>query len=142
MEYVSGADKGFEEIERQTIGALERLGFAVRRSFSLRSATRGDKGTSGRCPGYSVLLLYGTGEPRKAMGLVTLYQQAGRTAIRPVFTLQPEAGEVPLPDPQDLEATFVEILTMEGVEICVGAGEERCIDAGKTADTEGSTNVL
>ena len=90
MEFVVTARRPFEEIEAQTIDALEQQGFVVRCTFSLRSAT--GLGSTGRNPGYSVLLLYASGLEQKPLGLVTLYERGEETVIRPSQVLASAAS--------------------------------------------------
>jgi hypothetical protein len=126
MEYVITADRPFEEIEAQTIEALERWGFVVQRTFSLRSAIRTEIGGTGEKPGYSVLMLYASDSQRRPLGLVTLYERGERTVISAV----PAS-----PDGTDENADLVAALILGGLEFCVGTvvGAE-CIDLGVTAD--------
>jgi hypothetical protein len=119
VEYVFRNELSFEEIEHQTIDALERGGFVVQRTFSLRSAT-GVAGTrSGGEPGYSVLMLYAPGADRQALGSITLHEQARRLVLE-VLPASPTA---------DLEALLVAALSLAGLDFCVHAvGAEACIE--------------
>jgi hypothetical protein len=126
MEYVITANRSFEEIETQTIEALERWGFVVQRTFSLRSAIRAEIGGTAEKPGYSVLMLHASNTQRRPLGLVTLYERGERTVISAL----PAS-----PDGTDENADLVAALVLGGLEFCVGtvAGVE-CIDPGVTAD--------
>lgn len=119
MRYVITADRPFGEIEAQTIAVLEQQGFVVRRTFSLQSATRSSGDGLCASPGYSVLMLYGSGYLREPLGLVTLYEQGGQMMIHSLFTL-PAGG--------DVEAEMVAALTQSGLDFCVKARDgETCI---------------
>jgi YHS domain-containing protein len=118
MEYVITSRQPFEEVETQAIDALQREGFSVQRTFSLRSATASGTGPAEASLGYSVLLLYAPGEPRQVLGLVTLYERAGQTVIQPQLT---PTGS------RDAEAEILAALGQGGLEVCVeAAGGRRC----------------
>lgn len=142
MEYLVTANRPFEEIEALTITALERQGLVVQRTFSLRSAlgaAGGNAGTlkgTGSSPGYSVLMLYASGTPRRPLGLITLYERGRRTVINPVLTpLENGRPASPMDSRKtasaDLHAKLVAALELSGLEFCaqVAKGEE-CIDTG------------
>ena len=142
MGYLVTANRPFEEIEALTTDALERQGLVVQRTFSLRSAvgTAGGNASTlegtGSSPGYSVLMLYASGTPRRPLGLITLYEREGRTVINPVLTPL-ENGQHASPIDKgrtasaDLDAELVAALALSGLEFCaqVAKGEE-CIDTG------------
>lgn len=142
MEYLVTANRPFEEIEALTITALERQGLVVQRTFSLRSAlgaAGGNAGTlkgTGSSPGYSVLMLYASGTPRRPLGLITLYERGRRTVINPVLTPMGNGRPASPIDSgktasADLVAKVVAALVLSGLEFCaqVAKGEE-CIDTG------------
>jgi hypothetical protein len=134
MEFVVTARRPFEEIEAQTIDALEQQGFVVRCTFSLRSATGSGSSSAGRNPGYSVLLLYASGLEQKPLGLVTLYERGEKTVIRPGQVLAPAAS-----GGQDAGADLVAALVQAGFDLSMDAvdGAEP-IDPGQIArDAEG-----
>ena len=117
MEYVIAADRPFQEMEAQTIRALQPHGFEVQRTFSLDSATTG--AGSGTHPGFSVLMLYAKKPPRQPLGVLTLYGQAGQTVLKATFES---------PD-QDTEAELVVALILAGLDSYVHtAGRLDCID--------------
>ena len=142
MEYLVTANRPFEEIEALTMGALERQGLVVQRTFSLRSAvgTAGGNASAlegaGSGPGYSVLMLYAAGTPRRPLGLVTLYERGPWTVIYPVLTPL-DNGRPPSPldsgraTSADLDAELVAALALSGLEFCAQvARAEECIDTG------------
>jgi hypothetical protein len=117
MEYVIRADRPFREIEAQTIEALERQEFAVRRTFSLAPAC-GDGG--GEALGYTVLLLYASGTQLQPLGQVTLHQRRGDVVL----------GFHQASPTQDLEADLVVALSRGGLDFCVSSGDrEACVEA-------------
>ena len=122
MEYLIQNAQPFEEVEAQAIGALQQEGFVVQRTFSLRSATASDRGAAEANPGYSVLMLYESGEPQQLLGLVTLYERAGQTVIQP----QLMAARF-----RDAEAEILVALGQGGLDLCVdanGNGVELLLD--------------
>lgn len=138
MEYLIRSGEPFERLEARIVVALERHGLAVHRSFSLHSATQGERrlapeGTGG-LPGFSVLWLYSSGARRRPLALVTLYQRQGRT----IFRMMPAAvdGSLPgIPETADLEAELIAVLVLDGLEICLGLdGSRGCVDAIRVAD--------
>lgn len=140
MEYVITVDRPFEEIEALTTAALEQQGLVVQRTFSLRSALvaeRGNTGTlrgSGSGPGYSVLMLYATGTPRRPLGLLTLYERGRQIVINPILTPL-DNGQPASPVEKgkaasgDADAELVATLVLSGLEFCVKVARgEECID--------------
>jgi hypothetical protein len=128
MKYVITTERPFPEIEILAIGALERLGIVVKRTFSLHSATRTE--SASRNPGYSVFMIYGTGASQQSRGLLTIYQRGGRTVINPVLTSQADV---------DLDADLVAALTVSGLEFCVDVtGNEKCINLRLTDEETGT----
>lgn len=125
MEYVITADRPFEEIEVLAIEALEQRGFYVQRTFSLRSAAGAGLGIDSGGPGYSVLMLYASGDQPRPLGLVTLYEREGRTVFKPVLTS---------PTSHDAHAELVTALSLGGLDLCVDATEGAgCLDAWQMA---------
>ena len=146
MEYVIRANRAFEEIEAQTIDALERHGFGVQRTFSLRSATRADVGLAGGDPAYTVLMLYSSAPPGRPLGLVLLYQRAGCTVLRSMLASPGSPGAGAPADVGDAGAELVAALVGGGLDFCVDAafdggvvdGVERdsCFDAKRATEEE------
>ena len=138
MEYLIRSREPFERLEAQIVGALERHGLAVHRSFSLHSATQRERGLAsegaGGSPGFSVLWLYSAGARRRPLALVTLYQRQGRTIFRMVPATAD--GSLPgVPETADLEAELIAVLVLDGLEICLGLdGSRGCVDAHRVAD--------
>ena len=150
MEYLITNCLPFDQIEAQTVEALEQEGLWVQRTFSLRSAVAADGGqastpvqaghgaTNGGRPGYSVLMLYAAGALRRPQGLITLYEQGDRTLINLVFTPDGtplisfvEAGSAAGGEGSDAEADLVATLVRAGLDLCIEAvGEGDCIDPG------------
>lgn len=127
MEYLITSERPFDEIEATSTGTLERHGFTVQRTFSLHSAT----GAAGahRGPGYSVLMIFRAGAERPPVGLLTLYEQGGRTIIRAALT-SPEGG--------DADAEVVAALLLDGLERCLDAAEgEDCAHSDHAAEGSG-----
>jgi YHS domain-containing protein len=117
MEYVITNSQPFDEVEAQAIRALQEE-FVVQRTFSLHSVSASTSAEAERCPGYSVLMLYAIGERQQVLGLVTLYERAGRTVIQPQLTA---AGS------HDAEAELLAALGQGGLDVCVDAtGGGRC----------------
>jgi YHS domain-containing protein len=117
MEYVVTNSQPFDEVEALAIRALQE-GFVVQRTFSLHSVTSSINAEAEERPGYSVLMLYATGERQQVMGLVTLYERAGRTVIQPQLTA---AGF------RDADAEILAALGQGGLDLCVDAtGGGRC----------------
>jgi hypothetical protein len=110
MEYRIMADKPFQEIETQTLQALQCQGFIVRRTFSLNSATA--ETSDDARPGLSVLMLYGDGLARQPLGVLSLYGQAGQIVLKAMLSS-------PTPD---TEAELVAALTLTGLDFCVHTG--------------------
>ncbi len=151
MEYVITARRPFEETEALVIAALRQQGLLVQRTFSLRSAAGAaeesastPRGT-GSSPGYSVLMLYALGTPRRPIGLLTLYERDRRTVIKPVIMPveypRPESpmGEAQLA-PEDADADLVAALVLGGLELCVEVARgEECITAAAQSE-EGATS--
>ncbi len=120
MEYEIMADRPFAEIELQTVDALERRGFVVRRTFSLRSATGAAGGIPDVSPEFSILMLYASRDEPRPLGVVTLYERGGRMVIKPALTV---------PMNQDGNAELVTALILGGLEFCIRtAGGRRCLD--------------
>ncbi len=111
MEYVITTERSFDEIEALTTGALERHGFSLDRTFSLRSATNAASGQGH--PGYSVFMLYGPGADRRPLGLLTLYRSGWQTVISPMLTPASDA---------DVNANLVGALVLDELELCVDIG--------------------
>lgn len=131
MDYEFTANRPFDEIEARVIEALEQQGFTVQRTFSLHSVTGAGSGGGGGNPGYTVLLLGTPDAPRLPLAVITLYETAGRAAIRSVAML-PTADE-PCPPPLilDIQAKVVAALTLGGLDFCVRAARgDGCVDAG------------
>ncbi|MGD2205962.1 MAG: YHS domain-containing protein [Anaerolineae bacterium] len=123
MEYVITTEQPFEQIESRIVAALEQHGFAVQRTFSLRSAT--GSVSANENPEYSVFMIYGSHARQQPVGLITLYQRGGRTVIRPVLTPSADA---------DMDAELVAVLVLSGLEFCVDVvGSEACIDSDHAA---------
>jgi hypothetical protein len=112
MEFLIQNAQPFEEVEAQAIGALQRAGFVVQRTFSLRSAMVTNRGTAEASPGYSVLLLHASGEPQQVLGLVTLYERAGQTVIQPRLMAARS---------RDAEAEILVALGQGGLDLCMDA---------------------
>ena len=128
MEYVITTERPFPEIEILAVGALERHGFVVRRTFSLHSATRAARANGS--PGYSVFMIYGTGASQQSQGLLTIYQRGGHTVINPVLSSPADA---------DLDAELVAAFTLSGLEFCVDVtGTEKCINPRLTDEETGT----
>jgi hypothetical protein len=126
MEFLIQNAQPFEEVEAQAIGALQQEGFVVQRTFSLRSAMASKKGPAEASPGYSVLLLYASGEPQQVLGLITLYERAGQIVIQPhLMTVRS----------RDAEAEILVALGQGGLDLCVDA---RGKDVELLADQESS----
>jgi len=146
MEYVIRANRAFEEIEAQTIDALERQGFGVQRTFSLRSATGSGAGLDSGDPAYTVLMLYSSAPPRRPLGLVLLYQRAGCTVLRSMLASPGSPGAGAPADGADVGAELVAALVGGGLDFCVdaafdgsvgdGVERDRCIDAKRAAEEE------
>lgn len=118
MEYVITNQQPFDEVEGQAIRALEQQGFIVQRTFSLHSATASgrDRGQAG--PGYSVLMLYAPGQGQRALGLITLYEGAGRTMLQPQLATMSS---------RDTEAEILGVLVRGGLDVCIEShGNGRC----------------
>jgi hypothetical protein len=138
MEYLIRSGEPFEQLEARVVRALGRHDFAVHRSFSLHSATQGERGSGpedgGGPPGFSVLWLYASGAGRRPLALVTLYQRQGHT----MFRMVPAAvGDSPsdAPETADLRAELIAALVLDGLEICLGLhGCQGCVDAARVAD--------
>lgn len=154
MEYVITADRSFEEIEALTADALEKQGLVVQRTFSLRSAvgaaggsTRTLQGT-GSSPGYSVLMIYASGTPKRPLGLLTLYERGERTVISPVLTpvsdgrISSPTGEGK-PSSADADAGLIAALVLTGLEFCVEVtrGKE-CISPEALGEEDASSERL
>jgi YHS domain-containing protein len=141
MEYVITADRPFQEIESQTIDALEQRGFVVQRTFSLGSAMA--EGVGGNQPdaGYTVLMLYRPGPRLQPIGLVTLYGRSGKTVLKSLLT-EPTTSEAwQLSGMEDVEAELAVALSVGGLDFCVHAdGREDCIDPGQMV--EGKAKLL
>ena len=145
MEYVITSGLGFDEIETYVLEALRGQGLDVQRTFSLRSAvgTSGDatarqtpqarSGGGEDSPGYSVLMLYGSGDPKRPVGLLTLYERGEQIVLNPLFT-QPERGQPPLSGADrwaDAEAELFAALAQSELGSCITPAEgEECIDVG------------
>jgi YHS domain-containing protein len=145
MEYVVTTERSFDEIESRTIGALERHGLLVQRTFSLRSAvgagsmaSQKPSAPAGAEPGYSVLMLYAAGALRRPLGLITLFQRGDRTIISPVLTLNEDQQRLAV-DPEqpvagagsDLNAQLLAVLVQGGLEIRTEAdATDRGLDPG------------
>jgi YHS domain-containing protein len=128
MEYVIRNRQPFEEVEAQVIDVLRKMGFVVQCTFSLHSATVSAREPAAACPGYSVLLLYDPQESQRALGLVTLYERAGQTVIRPQLEA---AGS------RDAEAEILAALGQGGLEVCVeAAGGARCTESRSGSGAE------
>jgi hypothetical protein len=108
MVYVIRADRPFQQIEAQTIEALERRGFEVRCTFRL-APIRGNGG--GEALGYSVFLLYESGAPSRPLGRVTL-QERGRDVV---------LATLPASQTQDFEADLVVALSLGDLDFCVSS---------------------
>ncbi len=138
MEYLIASDLPFDEIEAQIVEALERQGWMVQRTFSLRSvvgADRRDRGTltlpdhsgaTGAKPGYSVLMLYAAGALRRPLGLITLYERGDRTVVKPVLaparSQEPssaDAQEASAPAGSDAHAVLVAALVRGGLRFSI-----------------------
>jgi hypothetical protein len=131
MEYLVTANRPFEAIEAQAIAALQRHGFLVHRTFSLRSATRPEGKDAGGNPGYSVLMLYASDEHRQPLALVTLYEWQSCTVIESLATPLIARRQPLSPDAMDVEAELAAALSMGGLEFCVRtAGGAACLDPG------------
>jgi YHS domain-containing protein len=135
MEYIVRTCLPFDEIEAQTVEALERQGLTVQRTFSLHSAVgpKEEMGAStshdhsaalGGKPGYSVLMLYAAGTLRQPLGLITLYERGDRIVINPVLTpldnwllSSAEVGKAPTRRGPDAEAELVAALIRGGLDL-------------------------
>lgn len=141
MEYVITADRPFQEIESQTIDALEQRGFVVQRTFSLGSAMADrDRGNQPDA-GYTVLMLYRPGPQPHPLGLVTLYGQSGKTVLKSLLTetITSKAGQPS--GMEDVEAELAVALSVGGLDFCVQTdGREDCIHPGQMA--EGAAELL
>ena len=123
IDYVITSDRRFDQIEAQTLDALEKQGFSVQRTFSLRSAAgaKGNNATSS--PGYSVLMLHTAGIQRQPLGHLHLFEQEGRIVIRPDLTAV---------DHVLTGAALVIALVLCGLDLCATASEvEECIELGQ-----------
>ncbi len=119
MEYMLAADQPFQEIESQTVSALERGGFVVRRTFSLGSATGAGRDRNPGNPDYAVLMLYASGDQLRFLGLVTLHEREGRIVLR----------SLPGSPSRDGEADLVAALTLGDLDFCVQAmSGKACIE--------------
>jgi hypothetical protein len=147
MEYVIRANRTFEEIEAQTIDALERHGFGVQRTFSLRSATRSGAGLTSGDPAYTVLMLYSSAPPGRPLGLVLLYQRAGCTVLRSMLASSAVPHAEALSEGDDVGADLVAALVGGGLDFCVdaavhdaavhdGVESSNCIDAKRAVEEE------
>jgi YHS domain-containing protein len=158
MEYVITTDRAFDQIEALTIDALEQQGLMVQRTFSLRSAMGAGGGNTdpvtahqhgkaaGSSPGYSVLMLYAAGDPGRPLGLVTLYEQGGRTVINAVLTpLSYEQSSSPVTEDAvvDADAKLLASLVLSGLDFCVDvAAGQQCIDPRQVGDAVAHTGNL
>lgn len=144
MQYVITANRPFEETEALITDALEQQGLVVQRTFSLHSVvgaageSAGNPQGTGNSPGYSVLMLYASGNPRRPLGLLTLYERGRRTIIDPVLTPVENGRPAssigvgkPTPADADTDADLVAALVLSGLEFCVEvARDEECIEPG------------
>ncbi len=136
MEYVVTTNRPFQAVEAQAIGALERHGFLVQRTFSLHSAARPEREGIGGNPGYSVLMLYGHGEQYQPLALVTLYEWQGQTVIESLSPSLMARQQLAL-DPMDVEAELAAALSLGGLEFCVkAAGGTDCVGLVLAEDGE------
>jgi hypothetical protein len=120
MEYVVTANRPFEVIEAQTVDALERQGFLVRCTFSLRSAAGLESGGLDGSPGYTVLMLYQSADERQPLALVTLYEGQGRMVIESLLAPPTSRGPHYPSQTVDVEAEVAAALSLGGVDFCVG----------------------
>ena len=154
MEYVITANRPFEETEALITRALEQQGLVVQRTFSLQSAVGAAGGNTnilegtGDSPGYSVLMLYGPGTPKRPLGLLTLYERGRRTVINPVLTAV--ESDQPISSvregqsaPADSDAKLVAALVLSGLEYCVEVSKgEACISPGAFGEEDASSARL
>lgn len=135
MEYVIAADRPFQQIEAQTIDALEQGGFLVYRTFSLGSV--GTAGDSGRLqsPGYTVLMLYRSGPQPHPLGLVTLYERCGQTVLEALLPSYAASEAQGRSGAQDVEAELAVALSLGGLDFCVHLpGRGNCLATGSMND--------
>ena len=123
MDYVITSDRPFDQIEAQTLDALEVQGFSVQRTFGLRSAAGASGNNASSSPGYSVLMLHAAGIQRQPLGHLHLFEREDRIVIRPDLTAV---------DRVDAGAALITALVLGGLDLCAAASEvEECIELGQ-----------
>lgn len=148
MEYVITGNRPFEETEALITAALEQQGLAVQRTFSLRSAVGAARekasttDLTGGGPGYSILMLYALGSPKRPLSLLTLYQRGRHTVINPILTptedVRPSSSTVEAQSASvDADADLVAALVLSGLEFCVEVSRGKpCIEPGASGEQE------
>jgi hypothetical protein len=138
MEYVITAGRPFQQIEAQTIDALEQGGFLVHRTFSLGSVMAADEGGRLQSPGYTVLMLYRSSPQPHPLGLVTLCERGGQTVLESLLTSYAAGEPQGLSGAQDVEAELAVALSLGGLDFCVHVpGRENCIAPGQMTEETG-----
>lgn len=128
MEYVITADRPFQQIEAQTIDALEQGGFLVHRTFSLGSVETASDGGKLQSPGYTVLMLYRSTPQPHPLGLVTLYERCGQTVLEALLTSYAASEVQGHSGAQDVEAELAVALSLGGLDFCVHVpGRGNCL---------------
>jgi hypothetical protein len=132
MEYVITADRPFQQIEAQTIHALEQGGFLVHRTFSLGSVETADDGGKLQSPGYTVLMLYRSTPQPHPLGLVTIYERCGQTVLEALLTSYAASEVQGHLWAQDVEAELAVALSLGGIDFCVHVpGRGNCLATGE-----------
>jgi hypothetical protein len=123
MDHVITPDRPFDQIEAQTLDVLEKQGFSVQRTSSLRSSAGAKGNNASSSPGYSVLMLHAAGIQRQPLGRLHLFEREGRIVIRPDLTAV---------DHVDAGAELIVALVLGGLDLCAAAAEvDECIELGR-----------